>query len=262
MKMRQLLTTGILLLFVTGLFSCSKKSSNNNTATTAQMNLHLTDDPAAYDAVYIDIQKIGVTMSGSAEVLITPYRPGVYNILSFKNGLDTLLFRNNIPTGTVQQIRLILGNNNSVVVSGTSYPLNTPSAQESGVKLNLNQTFAANGSYDIWIDFDAAKSIVQTGSGSFKLKPVVRAFSALTNGKIEGNILPVASLSTVYAINGTDTASAIPSGTDGYFVISGLASANYQLLVVPSITAYLSVSTTANVTYGQVTNVGTITLHP
>jgi hypothetical protein len=130
------------------------------------------------------------------------------------------------------------------------------------VKLNLHQTFAANGSYDIWIDFDAAKSIVQTGGGNFKLKPVVRAYSALTNGKIQGYVLPVGAMSTVYAINGTDTSAAIPAATDGYFVISGLPEGSYNLVVSPSVSPYVSYSTTVSVSFGVITNVGTITLVP
>lgn len=250
----------IALLLVLG-FSACKKSDNNNSGT-AKVSMRLTDGPASYDAIYLDIQQIGLTMSGSSEVMLTPNRPGVYNILTFKNGLDTLLLENNIPAGTVQQIRLVLGNNNSIVVGGVSYPLNTPSAQESGVKLNLHDTFVANGSYTIWIDFDAAKSIVVTGGGTYKLKPVIRAYSALTNGKIEGHVLPAAAFATVYAINGTDTTSAIPNSADGYFLMSGMASGTYNLVVSPAVTTYLSYSASVNVTYGTVTSVGTITLHP
>jgi hypothetical protein len=256
MMTRKLLFVGIIVLMVAGLFACKKNEGKNS----AHLTMHLTDGPASYEAVNIDIQQIGLTMSGSSEIMLTPYRTGVYNILDFKNGLDTLLARIDIPAGTVQQIRLVLGTNNSVRTGGVTYPLNTPSAQESGVKLNLHQTFAANGSYDIWIDFDAAKSIVQTGGGAYKLKPVVRAYSALTNGKIQGYVLPVAAMSTVYAINGTDTSAAIPASTDGYFVISGLPEGSYNLVVSPSVSPYLSYSSTVSVSFGVITNVGTITL--
>jgi hypothetical protein len=256
----KLISAAIALFILLGFFSCKK--DNNSNSGTAQISMRLTDGPADYDAVYLDIQQIGITMSGSSEVLLTPNRPGVYNILTFKNGLDTLLLKNSIPAGSVHQIRLILGNNNSIVVGGVSHPLNTPSAQESGVKLNLNQTFAANGSYVIWIDFDAAKSIVVTGGGTYKLKPVIRAYSELTNGKIEGHVLPAAAFATVYAINGTDTSAAIPDSTDGYFLISGLPSGTYNLVVSPAVSTYLSYSASVSVTYGTVSSVGIITLHP
>ncbi|MES2703185.1 MAG: DUF4382 domain-containing protein [Bacteroidota bacterium] len=259
MKKTNVFVAALLCIVLTGFVACKKNESSSGSA---QMSVHLTDGPADYDAVYLDIQQIGLTMSGSSEVMLTPYRPGVYNILNFRNGLDTLLARNSIPAGTVNQIRLILGSNNSIVVDGVSHSLNTPSAQESGVKLNLNQTFAANGSYDIWIDFDAAKSIVVTGGGNYKLKPVMRAYSSLTNGKIEGRVLPAAAFTTVYAVNGTDTAAAIPAAADGYFLISGLPTGTYQVLFTPGISLYSSVSMNVNVSYGTISNVGTITLTP
>jgi hypothetical protein len=255
--MRKLLAVGLFVAIITGLFACKKKDEAKKTA---QLNVHLTDAPASYDAVNIDIQKVELTMSGGAAVTIIPYRAGVYNVLDFNNGLDTLLARYSVPEGTVQQIRLVLGTNNSIVVDGTTYPLNTPSAQESGVKLNLHESFVANGSYDVWVDFDAAKSIVQTGNGSFKLKPVIRAYSALTNGRIQGNVLPLAAMATVYAINGTDTSAAIPASADGYFSIGGLAEGSYNLMVVPAITPWLTYSSTVSVSFGVVANVGTITL--
>ncbi len=266
--MNKKLTTSILLLFVAvfSFYSCKKSDNSNNSGNsgnTAQVSMHLTDDPANYDHVYLDIQQVGVTMSGSNEVIINAIRPGIYDLLKFRNGLDTLLARTALPAGAVGQIRLILGGNNSVVVSGVSYPLTTPSAQESGVKLNLNQTFVAGGSYDVWIDFDAGKSILLTGAGVYKLKPVIRAYSSVTLGKITGYVLPLNAFATVYAINGADTASAIPALVDGFFAINGLNAAAYKLVVNPGIIG-LQFYSQANVqvVYGVETNIGTITLHP
>lgn len=253
----------ILALVAGGLsiFSCKKGDSqygNNN----AQMSMRLTDDPSAYDAVYVDIRQIGVTMDGQAEVLLTPNRAGVYNLLDFRNGLDTLLISTSIHAGNISQVRLVLGDNNGVVVHGVYHHLSTPSAQESGLKLNLKTTLAANTSYVIWVDFDAGKSIVTTGNGSYKLKPVIRAYSELTNGRISGYVMPLAAFSTVYAINGADTTVAIPNSTDGHFVISGLAEGDYQLMVVPAVTGYLAFSTTVHVLYGKTVDEGTITVGP
>ncbi|PQJ08765.1 hypothetical protein CJD36_022460 [Flavipsychrobacter stenotrophus] len=262
MKKNWIYTSVLVLSSFVALYSCKK--DNNNSGDTSQVSMHLTDAPSSiYDHVYIDIQQVEVTMSGSSAVTLTPIRPGVYDILHFRNGLDTLLMRASIPAGTVSQIRLILGTNNSVVVAGTSYPLSTPSAQESGVKLNLNQTFAANGSYDVWIDFDAAKSINLTGSNTYKLKPVIRAYSAATNGSVKGHILPLTSMSIVYAIDGADTFAAIPDNADGFFKINGMASGSYTLMVQPGVAGLAVYSqTNVSVTYGTIFDLGTITLHP
>lgn len=261
---KRLIISFVLVFAIAACFISCKKNNNNNSSGTAQVNMHLTDGPSSiYDHVYIDIQQVVVTMNGGAAVTLTPIYPGVYDIMQFRNGLDTLLMRASLPAGTINQMRLVLGSNNSVVVNGTTYPLNTPSAEESGLKLNLDQTFVANGSYDIWIDFDAARSILLTGNGTYKLKPVIRAYSATTNGALQGYILPLTAMATVYAIDGTDTLAAIPNATDGFFKISGMTSGTYYIIVQPGITS-LSSYTQANVSisYGTITNLGTITLHP
>jgi hypothetical protein len=255
------------LLLATGLYSCKKDDTTNNpnnpnNTNTAKVSMHLTDGPADYDAVYIDIQSVEFTVSGSNAVTLLPIRAGVYDLLHFRNGLDTLLMTATVPAGTVSQIRLLLGPNNSVVVDGVPHDLGTPSAQESGLKLNLKETLVAGGSYDMWIDFDAGKSILQTGNGKYKLKPVIRAYSAATNGRIKGYALPFASFTTVYAINGVDTFAAIPSTIDGFYMLSGLPAANYTVWfdagAVPYIdTTYYNVP----VTFGLETNLGTTILH-
>lgn len=259
--MKKIIIQLLFIVPVLFLFSCQKENGTNGGS--AQANIHLTDAVGIYDHVYIDIQSVEVTMSGNAAITLLPIRAGVYDLLSFKNGLDTLLMQAMLPPGTVGQIRLILGPNNSVVANGISYPLNTPSAQESGLKLNLNQNFVAGGVYDIWIDFDAGKSILQTGNGSYKLKPVIRAYGTATNGRVHGYLLPLNAMAIVYATNGTDTISAIPNGTNGYFQMSGMAAGTYQLMVAPGIPG-LQVYTQTNVqvSYNTQVDLGTITLHP
>lgn len=256
------LTTALLAIcLITTQYACRKKDESKDPGN-ANMSIRLTDAPANYEAVNLDIQKVAITTSTSTnttETTLTPFRPGIYDILQYKNGLDTLLLRGDIKAGKVQQIRLILGDNSSIKVGGVTYPLNTPSAQESGVKLNIKDSFVVNGAYTLWLDFDAGKSIIQNGNGNFKMKPVIRAYSALTNGKVIGYVFPAQALATVYLINGTDTLSAIPA-VNGYVYMNGVPQGNYQVMVVPSVSPYLSYSTNINVVYTSTTNLGSITL--
>src|SRR5690606_28746613 len=101
---------------------------------------------------------------------------GMYNLLDFQNGLDTLIAPpQQIPSGQISQIRLILGANNYVVVAGVVHPLELSSQDESGLKLNLHSMIDANVEYLIMVDFDASQSIVVQGNGSYRLKPVLTA---------------------------------------------------------------------------------------
>lgn len=255
MKKLFIIGSGISLLFMA---SCNDAEDKG----TATVNVRLTDGPAAYSAVNIDIQKIEIGVNGGWVPLNFP-KPGVYNLLDFKNGADVVLGQATLPEGNVSQMRMILGPNNSLVSNGVTYPLQTPSGEQSGLKFNWHQTLVSNGAYNVWIDFDAGRSIVKTGNGSYILKPVIRTFSELTNGQIKGYVQPQASKAVVHAITATDTlATAIPN-PDGFFMFSGLPQGNYTVSYdADNSTGYVDENTgNVSVVFGQVTNLGTKTLH-
>jgi hypothetical protein len=263
MKKIAFVLTGILSILV---WACSKNSTAD-AGGTASMKVYLVDGPAAYDRVYLDIQSVQVKATTDASEnnwqTLNIGRAGIYNLLDFKNGIDTLLGSVTLPVGTISQLRVILGPNNSVVIGGVSYPLTTPSAQQSGLKLAINATLVAGVDYKIWIDFDAARSIVQTGSGSYILKPVIRTFTEATSGGIKGFALPTAAKGWVFAIQNTaDTISSTPAdASTGTFLLRGLPAASYKVSFHATAGSYRD-TTLSNVTVinGTVTDVGAITL--
>lgn len=250
------------------LFACSKNYDPGN-AGTANIHVHLTDGPALFDKVLIDIQDVQIkTISDTSDSgwkSINLVKKGVYNLLDFKNGADTILGSQSVPAGPVGQMRLVLGTNNSVVVGGVNFPLQTPSAQQSGLKLLINTSLSAGIDYHFFMDFDAARSIVQTGNGNFILKPVIRIFTEANSGAIKGTVLPVKAKAWVFAIaNATDTISSTPADTTtGAFLLKGIpASSSYKVSFHSMAGGYADTTITAvSVTNGVVTNVGTIQLH-
>lgn len=247
------------IIFCLFLTSCSK---DNDTKGNARVAVRLTDGPADYDAIYIDVQQVEIHSDVSGWVTLAPLVPGVYNLLDFSNGMDTLLCQAELPAGSISQMRLVLGNNNSIVVNGVTHPLSTPSAQQSGLKFNIHQNLMAGAAYDIWIDFDAAKSIVEKGNGEYSLKPVIRAYTALTDGRIKGIVLPPTANAVVYAIRANDTFSAMPA-IDGRFLFCGLPEGEYTLWFdAEDSTGFEDYTQPATVTFGVTTDVGIITLLP
>src|ERR1017187_426348 len=152
-------------LIALAISSCKKSGSAST------MSVRMTDGPGDFTAVNIDLQSVVVTGTGGDVTLNT--HPGIYNLLNFADGVDTLIATGGIAAGTISQIRLVLGPNSSVVVGGTSYPLSTPSAQQSGLKLQVHQTFQAGVAYEMLLDFDPNQSIVVQGNGTYQLKPVI-----------------------------------------------------------------------------------------
>lgn len=256
--MKKLFLLGLFAAFL-GINSCSDDTNGGETAT---VNVKLTDGPAMYDAVKIDVQRIEINANGNWVPVNFP-NPGFFNLLDFKNGTDLALGQVVLPVGNVTQMRMILGNNNSIIVNGVSYPLQTPSAQQSGLKFNWNQTLTANGAYNVWIDFDAGRSIVKTGNGSYILKPVIRAFSELTDGQIKGYVLPTAAKPIVHVIAANDTiATALPN-PDGFFMFRGLPQGSYSVSYdAENTTGYIDENiNNVSVVFGQINNLGTKTLH-
>ncbi|MBO9732065.1 MAG: DUF4382 domain-containing protein [Chitinophaga sp.] len=266
--MKNQITLGLVALSMATAFlsSCSKDDSNSNGGN-ARMTVYLTDAPAPYDAVLVDIQDVQVNVSADANTTtgwqsLHVLRPGVYDLLKFRNGLDTAIASQELPAGKISQIRLVLGSNNSVVIGGVAHPLETPSAQQSGLKLNVNASLVSGVEYRLWLDFDANRSIVVTGNNKYILKPVIRTYTQAMGGSIKGIVLPPLAVKGVFAIQGSDTiASAIPDVTTGAFLMAGLNAGAYNVAIAGNGILKDTVVANVNVTVGQAISIGSITLH-
>jgi hypothetical protein len=76
-----------------------------------------------------------------------------------------------VPSGTIQQIRAVLGTNNTIKVNGIVFPLTIPSGSESGLKIKINKDLD-EPTENLIMDFDAAMS-VHEDNGGYKLNPVI-----------------------------------------------------------------------------------------
>src|SRR4030042_6017274 len=107
----------------------------------------LTDCPGNYKEVNIDIQSLEVIIYDSLIELET-YQ-GIYNLLEFVNGKDTILVTKDILSGMLSQVKVILGENNTVIVDSVVYDLKVPSSCESGLEFNSECDFANTTQFDI-----------------------------------------------------------------------------------------------------------------
>jgi len=257
--------------------------STNNTL----VHVFLTDDPSlVFDSVFIDIQKVEIKAEDSAEVeneiehqgeaddndqhgsvsggwVTLDIHPGVYNILNFRNGLDTLFATGQFPSTTeVKKVRITLGSNNSVVFNGQTFPL-VVKDQNNMIVIKLGDDFAGAGSLDqldFSLDFDASRSIRKHGD-KFELRSEVKGFRKEKAGSIEGTVLPADAQALVMAINGTDTATAKPE-REGEFKIVGLKAGTYSVLFHATANNYQD-TTIQNVVVvkNEDTHLATVTLH-
>lgn len=250
--MKKIILLSILAISI-GFTACQKSQSGKT-----QMSVKITDAPGNYDAIILNIKEVNVITSSGSSTLAIGAKP--FDILKFRNGRDTLIANETIPSGTLKEVRLVLyPTGNRIVVGGVSYDLTTPSGQTSGVKLKVQEELVDGVAYTLMLDFDAAKSIVQTGSGKFILKPVIRTIPNAVSGAITGMVSPILSAPKVYAITGVDTVGTIIDAT-GKFYFNGMAAGTYKINF-ESAAPYINKSlTNVAVTTGTVTNVGTVSL--
>lgn len=150
--------------------ACQKENNSQNTT----LKVRLTDNPINAEEVNVDILQVRVNFRDDSTGWVDlNTNAGIYNLLGLQNGVDTLLATGTVPSGLVKEIRLVLGTDNSIKVSGVVFPLTVPSGSASGLKIKVNKQLS--GSIDsLLIDFDAALSVHQTGGGDYMLKPVLK----------------------------------------------------------------------------------------
>lgn len=269
-KRLQILST-LLLTIIVLFISCDVTDNSDNTDGTGQLIVQLTDAPGDYDAVFIDIQSVRVKFKENFEVedgldeegWITVSNEAVrVDLLSLQNGNTIILGDEELEAGTYHQIRLILGDDNAIVIDGESVPLKTPSAQQSGLKLNIDAEIENDETYLLLIDFDASKSIVKAGnSGKYVLEPVLRAVALEEAGSIKGTVQPDNFQTEMLAIANGDTYSTFTE-TDGEFKIMGVIEGTYDVVFMPNSDAYADTTLTdVVVTEDEDIALGTITLH-
>ena len=213
------------------------------------LNVSLTDAPAGgFTAVNVTISKVRVHQSNSAsendagwtDITLNPARK--INLLDLTNGVLEDLGQTPLSAGHYTQLRLVLAANsgtnlaNSVVLASdptTEIALDTPSSVQSGIKL-INEFDVASGQrVDLVLDFDALKSVVARGNGTFLLKPVIKVVPTQLNGIdgfVDTAILGDDVLVSAQA-NGNVICSTTPNPQTGEFFLSRLVPGNYDVVI-------------------------------
>ncbi|MGE5438193.1 MAG: DUF4382 domain-containing protein [Syntrophothermus sp.] len=259
--MKKLLAYSIMLILTTFMFAACTTDAGNE----GRIKINMVDAPASYDAVMIDVVRVEVHKSGSAEEdgwIVLNEINAHYDLLQLTNGASVVLGDRPLEVGKYTQIRLILGNDNYVMENNVRHNLTIPSGQQTGIKLNHNFDIEADNLYELYLDFNADKSINITGTGEYKLSPVIRVEAVVTSGTISGKILPLDANATISTIVGADIVTTTPDA-EGNFKLMALPQGTYTVTITPSNTAYAQKIISDVVVSPQTnTDLGTLTLTP
>lgn len=234
------------------------------------LHVAMTDAPACgYDAVNVTVEKVRVHRSATAgdddagwsEIVLSPARR--IDLLTLQNGVLEDLGQTQLPAGAYTQLRLVLAANdgahplaNSVVpTGGVETALDTPSGQQSGLKLNADLQVPANKVLDLVLDFDACRSVVLAGSsGKYNLKPVLSVTTVLSDAgqRVVGYVdaATAAAGASVSLQSGAAIVKAGAPDASGRFVLYPVPAGSYDLVVsasghVTAVVTGVPVTTTA-----------------
>lgn len=172
-----------------------------------RLEIYLTDlsekyksnDSENYLAVYITISKIEAHIAGDDEGtegywdVLMEWMIGeepTFDLIELKDK-SILLSENELGLGKYTQIRLFVTQASILVeIEETgedsklmeivneenfeTFNVEIPSGDQTGLKLIRPFEIIEGGTTELTIDFDAEESIVKTGNGSYKLKPVIK----------------------------------------------------------------------------------------
>ncbi|MBT8271413.1 MAG: DUF4382 domain-containing protein [Bacteroidia bacterium] len=237
----------------------------------ARISIKLIDDPGDFENLFIEVVDVMIKYDSESDdndedggwLSLGIIEPGIYDILELTGGVDVPLVENEeIEAGFLKQIRLVLGENNSIVIDGVESPLMTPSGQQSGLKVKVDQQIDPDFNYSFILDFVVEESIVVAGnSGNIILKPVLRASLEATTGTISGTVVPGDIAVNVTADNGSEQISAATDDT-GNFLLAGLSPGTYMLQIEPDPNSGYNSATVEDIVVvaGENTDVGEIVL--
>lgn len=291
------LISGLLLSF---LFSCQKEATDQSIPEGQQrIRIRLSDGPVNYDAVNVDILRVEVLVApdscrnrsdeddddddrggrGDGDCHYDndrdghhnyrcmvwdtlDIRPGIYNLLDLSNGADTLLASGITVAGQIKKIRLTLGTNNSVVIDSVQYPLRLWNSYNR-VTINVRGEDIEEirpGDLQIWLDFDAGRSIVRLQNNQFVLKSYLRIWLPPQTAAIKGKVLPDRADAVVSVIANNDTLVAFPN-SDGWFKIRGIRGSTADVFINATANGYRDTTLTGvAIQAGRETDIGTIQL--
>ncbi|WKK66345.1 DUF4382 domain-containing protein [Lutimonas zeaxanthinifaciens] len=272
---KNVLLVAIFLFAILGLHSCSDDNPEN----TSRVQLKLIDAPGDYQEVNVEIIDVLYNSTeddeGWKSITEEDFSPIIVDLTELIAGNELLLSDVIIPSGMLQQIRLVLGDNNTLLVEGEANPINldTPSGQQSGLKLKTNTELEPGYSYTFILDWDVQKSVVKAGnSGKYNLKPVIRVNTEVNSGSIKGKVvgkpiegdnladaIPLEGASvTVYTMDNVEVTETA-TNSEGNFIVRGLDPGEYKIKI-EDFNYIIYESQTIEVTAGETTDAGTIEL--
>ncbi len=247
------LITGLIVLAVFLITSCSDNETDMIPQGKAKLNVYLTDAPFPIDLVaqtIVTIDKIEIrkqaTDTTEAEFIVISEDSVQIDLLTLSNGITEQLASIDLEAGDYDMIRMHVENSKVILKDDTEFDLKIPSGSSSGLKIKIDPQLSVSSgeTINVLLDFDVSKSFVAKGNwkggkiNGFNFKPVIRCVLLGEAGTIEGTVTDTANINLenaavkVWLPQTAEQDSLITSSfsdSNGYYQIIGLLSGTYYL---------------------------------
>jgi hypothetical protein len=240
--------------------SCNKDEATANPGTMGTMKVKMTDDPANYAALNMEITKVEAFSEQSGWITLNSQSQMV-SVLSLTNGTETILANTAVSAGVYSKLRITFGSTNTLVLNaesgGNTCNLGFGSNSSHQVEIEINEQVESNSTAEILIDFNVAGSIIGSGT-TYIVNPIMEIIEDAGTG-VKGDV-DGESFAHVTVWNQSDSVNCY-TNFQGKFLIRGLDAGTYDLKVkacgdqgeINSVTL-----TGITVTDGEIEDVGTI----
>ena len=227
--------------------------NNDESAKMGKMSIQLTDAPFPHDLVAeanvtlfkIDARNKDGETDDSFVVLMEQEME--INLLDLTNGITETVVNTEVPVGAYDLVRVYVKGVNVVLTDGTTYRLDVPSGEQTGIKVFIKPdvTVTGNISADLLLDFDVSRSFVPKGNSNdiadingFNFKPVIKASNLTTAGSLAGMVTSIQEETAVgmegaqVSIFAADTLNTTTfTDETGAYMVMGLLSGDYDVTV-------------------------------
>lgn len=224
------LVVAIMMLFFAG---CGKNSApTGGSPAMGTLSIYLTDSPivADFDSVNIIFTEVSAHLDSEwVNVMVDPLK---VNLLDLNNGNAIIFGSSDVPAGKYTQIRIKIDSAYVVLAGQTDpTPMTVPSGAQTGLKLGPQFSVMEGATYELVVDFDASRSVVETSQG-YQLKPYLRVIALELSGSISGTVTNPDDSPTAFAIQGEDTIATTPvNSIDGFYRLSFLPAGSYTVSI-------------------------------
>ena len=207
------------------LFACSGGGGGGGGSASGSASVAITDAkpalPPGITQVFVTIDEVSVHQSGgewtSLPLAQTPFK---IDLLQFADGHTTQLVPQvTLPSGKYTQVRLGVQSAMIFTDTGQQIPVEIASGDLKTDK-NFDFEVTGGGAVALTVDFDLSKSLVATGSGKYKLKPVLHLVSTAEAATITGSIAAVTygaeTQATIIVTQDIDNSGTLTTGDEEY----------------------------------------------